>query len=331
MSAPTPPDPAATAAAQAQYNQQAAQSQAEINMVDQTTPYGSLTYNQTGTAADGTPMYSANTQLNAPEQNLFNQTVSTQGTLASDAGQLANNLGSSLTSAPDLSNSALTNTLLGWQQNYMQPYFNQQTSNLNSQLQNQGITQGSQAYNNAVMATQQNQNTSMENAMAGDEAQAYQQALSTYQAPISTLGTLLGEGAPASVNSSLTSTPQESVQAPNYEGLTEQNYAQQNAQYGSMMSGLFSIPSAILGGWAKSGGISSDRRKKKDITRIGWMNDGTPIYRFRYLDDPRMTIGVMAQDLLETKPEAVFVDNEGFMMVDYEAATNYAARISGMN
>jgi hypothetical protein len=330
MSAPTPPDPAATAAAQAQYNQQAAQSQAEINMVNQTTPYGSLTYNQTGTAADGTPMYSANTQLNAPEQNLFNQTVNTQGQLASDAGQLATNLGSSLTSAPDLSNSALTSQLLGWQSNYMQPYFKQQTSNLNSQLQNQGITEGSQAYNNAVMATQQNQNTSMENAMAGDEAQAYQQAAQTYQLPIQTLGTLLGEGAPASVNSSLTQTPSESVQAPNYEGLAEQNYAQQNAQYGQLMGGLFSVPSAVLGGWAKSG-FSSDRRKKKDITRIGWMNDGTPIYRFRYLDDPRMTIGVMAQDLLESKPDAIFIDPDGFMMVDYEAATNHAAYLGGVN
>lgn len=45
-SAPEAPDPVATAAAQAQYNQQTAQTQQQLNMVNQVTPYGSLTYTQ---------------------------------------------------------------------------------------------------------------------------------------------------------------------------------------------------------------------------------------------------------------------------------------------
>ncbi len=329
LSQPSSPDPTATAEVQQAFNREAAQQQAEMNMVDQSTPYGSLNYSQTGTNADGTPQYTATTSLSAPEQGLFNSTVGTQQAVANDAGTLANNIAPSLTAAPDLSNSALTKQLMGWQQDYMQPYFNMATSNLQSQLANQGITQGSQAYNNAMLQLQQSQAGSMENAMASDEGQAYNQALQTYQAPIQTLSALLGEGQPANVSSSLVSTPQETIQPGNYESVAEQNYQNQNQQYGNTMSGLFSIPSAILGGWARSGfATSSDRRKKRDIVRVGWLNDGTPIYRFRYLDNDTMHIGVMAQDIVEDRPEAISFDPEGFMMVDYERATENAARLA---
>ncbi|MDF2809888.1 MAG: hypothetical protein K0S56_919 [Microvirga sp.] len=46
--APEPPDPYATAQAQAGFNQQTALTQQALNMVNQVTPYGSLTYSQTG-------------------------------------------------------------------------------------------------------------------------------------------------------------------------------------------------------------------------------------------------------------------------------------------
>ena len=326
---PAAPNPLLTAEAQQGLNTQSAAEQAAINNVNQVTPYGSLTYSQTGTGPNGVPTYTATQTLSPQEQGLLNATLGTQQTIASDAGQLAQNLGPSLTNAPDLSNDALVKQLQQWQTNYMTPYYNMQTSNLQSQLANQGITQGSQAWNNAMMQLQQTQNASQQNAMAGNEAQAYQQALSTYQAPIQTLGTLLGEGSPASLNSSLTSTPQEQIQPANYQSLAEQNYQNQNQQYGNTMSGLFSIPSAVLGGWARSGfpGVS-DRRKKKDIAQVGTLFDGTPVYRFRYLHENEMRIGVMAQDILDDMPEAIVYGHDGTLMVDYEAAT---ARALSMN
>jgi hypothetical protein len=36
-------------------------------------------------------------------------------------------------------------------------------------------------------------------------------------------------------------------------GTAEQQYAQQQAQYGQMMQGLFSVPTALAGGWALKG------------------------------------------------------------------------------
>lgn len=252
ISTPSPPDPTATAQAQAKYNTQAAVSQAYLNNVNQTTPYGSETYSQSGTAPDGTPTFTATQQLNPAEQKLFDTTVGTQSKIAGDAGQLADNLGSSLTQAPDLSNSALINTMMGWQHDYMQPIFDQQQSNLNSQLQNQGITQGSQAYNNAQNLQSRNVNNAYESALANDEGQAYNQAVTSYQLPISTLASLLGEGAPANMTSSLTQTPQEQIQPPNYQGLVEQNYQQQLNQNQNMMSGIFKL-AGTAGNWAMMG------------------------------------------------------------------------------
>ncbi|WP_175492666.1 tail fiber domain-containing protein [Methylocapsa palsarum] len=305
-------------------------------MVNQSTPYGTLTYSQTGTNPDGTPKYTATQQLSSAQQGLLNQQQATQATLGSDANQLAGNMASSLTNGPDLSNDALVKKMMGWQTDYMQPTFNNQNSNLDSQLAAQGITQGSAAYDNAKRQLQQSQSGTVENAMANTENQAYNQSLSTYQNQLSTLGSLLGSSAPANLSSSFTQTPQEQVQPANYTGVAQQNYQNQNQQYANTMSGLFSIPSAVLGGWAQGGGVAnaakglaglfSDRRMKRHIEPVGTLFDGQPIYRFRYRDDPTMHIGLMAQDVAEIHPEAVGVADNGFMMVDYGRATDNAAR-----
>jgi len=63
----------------------------------------------------------------------------------------------------------------------------------------------------------------------------------------------------------------------------------------------------------------SDRRLKTDIERIGEREDGLGVYLFRYLWSPARFIGVMAQEVLKVKPEAVIHTPSGFMAVDYGA------------
>jgi hypothetical protein len=63
----------------------------------------------------------------------------------------------------------------------------------------------------------------------------------------------------------------------------------------------------------------SDRRLKTDIERIGEREDGLGVYLFRYLWSPVQHIGVMAQEVLKVKPEAVIHTPSGFMAVDYGA------------
>lgn len=60
----------------------------------------------------------------------------------------------------------------------------------------------------------------------------------------------------------------------------------------------------------------SDRRLKTDIELVGEEN-GHKTYRFRYFGDDRKFIGVMADDVLKKDQEAVSVDDDGFLCVDY--------------
>jgi hypothetical protein len=61
----------------------------------------------------------------------------------------------------------------------------------------------------------------------------------------------------------------------------------------------------------------SDRRLKRDIVKLGERPDGLGVYLFRYLWSPLQHIGVMAQEVLKVKPEAVVTTHNGFYAVDY--------------
>jgi len=63
----------------------------------------------------------------------------------------------------------------------------------------------------------------------------------------------------------------------------------------------------------------SDRRLKTDVERIGERPDGLGVYAFRYLWSPVRHIGVMAQEVLGVKPEAVVHLPGGYMAVNYGA------------
>ena len=64
---------------------------------------------------------------------------------------------------------------------------------------------------------------------------------------------------------------------------------------------------------------TSDRRLKEDIEHVGVSDSGINIYEFCYLyDTGTRWRGVMAQELLETHPEAVFVDEKGYYAVQYD-------------
>lgn len=60
----------------------------------------------------------------------------------------------------------------------------------------------------------------------------------------------------------------------------------------------------------------SDRRLKRDVQRLGTIS-GIPFYRFRYNWEDTEYVGVMAQDVASSHPNAVIVDSDGFYRVDY--------------
>ena len=61
----------------------------------------------------------------------------------------------------------------------------------------------------------------------------------------------------------------------------------------------------------------SDIRLKENIKKIGTSIDGHNIYKFKYLDQDREFIGVMAQEVMKTHPDAVIKLSSGYYGVDY--------------
>lgn len=82
---------------------------------------------------------------------------------------------------------------------------------------------------------------------------------------------------------------------------------------------IFLITIMATAGGSDGGGavVASDERLKTDIARIGTAPNGLPVYRFSYVGMEGTYQGVMAQDVLSYRPEAVIPHPSGYMMVDY--------------
>ena len=69
------------------------------------------------------------------------------------------------------------------------------------------------------------------------------------------------------------------------------------------------------------GGLFSDERLKHDAKRVGYTDDGLPIYTFEYNGDNKTHMGVMAQDVEKKHPDAVghapASDGHMYKTVDY--------------
>lgn len=90
------------------------------------------------------------------------------------------------------------------------------------------------------------------------------------------------------------------------------------AALGSLIPGLGPWWGAGAG---LAGGLLSDVRAKEDIRPVGITFAGTPVYSYRYREEygggPAM-LGVLAQDVAETQPEAVTVGPDNMLRVLYE-------------
>lgn len=94
-----------------------------------------------------------------------------------------------------------------------------------------------------------------------------------------------------------------------------QNQANQN-----IFNGVMGLGSAALG-------IFSDVKLKENIEPVGALYDGTNVYRYNYKGDDTPRIGVMAQEVEQTRPDAV-MEVGGFKAVDYRKATDLAASLA---
>lgn len=164
-----------------------AQAATAANRINQSTPYANLQYQQTGTDVNGNPIWSANQTLAQPLQNtLGNIQQNLQAATANpvNANQyMAGQVGQGpqfqgVGAAPNLQTQVQGTGMEGWDKatnllmSRLQPQISQQNEQLDSQLANQGIMPGSEAYNRAKTQMAQQQNDLLTQAqLAGSQVQ----------------------------------------------------------------------------------------------------------------------------------------------------------------
>lgn len=171
---------------------------------------------------------------------------------------------------------------------------------------------------NSAAAQQYNQN--MQGAQFGNMAsdQALARALQLRSQPLNEITALMGAS---------------QIQNPQFQGYTGANVnaapvyqaAGDQAKYGMDVYGqrmaARNANVAAMGQMAGAGmgmfSFTSDMRLKSNIERVGTHANGVGVYEYDI--DGHRERGVMAQEVLNVKPEAVIMGDDGFYMVNYGA------------
>lgn len=311
-SVPTVEDPNQVAASQNTYNIGAAAGAQASSNYNQSNPYGSVNFSQTGTGPNGMPTYTASQTLSPTEQGIFNNLQGGQTAASAGSASLASGYGG----APNImgdANSA-TGQMMANQVSFLQPYFKDQTSQLDTQLRNQGILPGTPAYDQQMRAVQQNQNGSVSQFLASAQPQAFNEAVTNYELPLQTASALQQYAtSPAAIapNAAAVAGAANTLQPPNLEGAVASAntanmaaYQAQMAQQGSIFGGL----AGVAGKVGAAAITACDRELKEDFKDL----DGEevlrkiadlPIVDFAYKEHARLEHGLprrrtfcMAQD-----------------------------------
>lgn len=317
---PKAPDPAQTAAAQGQWNSFTAQQQQAMNMTNQNSPWGSLTYDQTGSQTiidpNGKPVevprYTANTTLTPQQQAIYDQSQAAELNLSTIANEQSGRVGEILNNPFEFNNSDAEQ----WAYDLASPRILQQQGKnenaLRSQLIASGVRPGTANWD-SEMARLTNANSDQLNQLAlTGRGQAFNEALAQRNQPLNEIIGLMSGSQIQNPNSTFAQTPQSQVAGVDYSGLVQNKYNADMQAYNAKTGALGGLFGGALSLFPKS-----DRRLKEDIERIGETDGGAPLYRFRYKSGGPIHIGVMAQDLLDSQPEAVVMEDDGYYAVNY--------------
>jgi hypothetical protein len=329
-SAPPAPDYTAAANATAAGNEKAAQDAINANRINQYTPYGNLTYSHSGT--DPNLGWSQTVNLSPAQQGILDSTNSLNQGLLNTAGS-GLNYANNVLSHPGVDTNSLPSTGFNPGQSYqnaymtrLQPQIDAQNRQFDAQMANQGIAPGTQAYQTAKQSLYDQQNNLLANittqgfntGLAANQQGFQQQAYNQMQ-PINVINALR-TGSQVQ-NPTFNQVPQQATTqgadllgAAGMTGQYNMNAAQMNNNgFNSFLGGLTNLGSAAI----LAGSKGSDVRLKHDIEYVG-ESSGHSIYTFRYNAEPSAKyVGVMAQEVMKSRPDAVEMGDDGFMRVDY--------------
>jgi hypothetical protein len=214
--APAPINVAAVGQQQEQANTKAVQQGAAYNRVNQFGPFGSTTYAQTGTDANGNPIFAQNTSLDPNELAYRDQQRGAAfGAYSGGLERLGNvglnRVGTDPTglmsggvdrlspfmsgSGPDTSTDAALNRAYDAATSFSAPRQAREMAGLETQLANQGFARGSEAWNNAARDMTERQSASNNTLMAGLQNQMFAQGMQNRQQQFGEGQALFGMGA----------------------------------------------------------------------------------------------------------------------------------------
>jgi hypothetical protein len=256
--APPPvPDPAGVSAGQFASNLAAGESAQAGSQVNQIGPLGALTYYQTGVGPNGVPTYTAVQQYTPQQQQLLNLQQTGMGLQGGAGANLMANMFGQYSQNPNNLIGSQTTGLEGqqmgeWLQSQA-PWMTLSHDQLDTQLRNQGLMPGSQAYNNSINQLNQSQMNAVAGAAAQFQPTAFGEAIQQYSLPLQIAQTLMGGNQPGNIGLPETGQPP-GYQPPNVIGAVsnaqtalEQNYQAQLAQRQAMLSGLMGIGKSMIG------------------------------------------------------------------------------------
>ena len=333
-SAPAAPDYSGAARETAAGNVEAARAATAANRINQVTPYGSLTYSQSGTDPYGNPTYTATQALSPQQQQLLDY----QNQSSIGLGQLANKgLGyveNMLNTPFDVSKLPSTgfNPSQSYQDAYMQrlqPQIQQNREALQQQLANKGIDIGSTAYDRALQTQAQRENDLLAAATTqgfGVGQQARQSALQEQaylrNEPLNTLSAVR-TGSQVTGPQFVNSFNQATTSGPDLLGAAGMQYNAQMGDFNAKQAAQANLNQGLMG--LGGAALMSDIRTKENIKHIGWLPNGLPVYTYKYKSEFKdhplaghgTHTGVMAHEVEVMYPNAVITLDNGYKAVNY--------------
>jgi hypothetical protein len=206
----------------------------------------------------------------------------------------------------------------------LDPRFAEEDEALRTRLANQGIRAGSAAYDAEMRRFGENKNDAFNELLLRGRGQSAQEILTERNQPINEITALLSGGQVSQPN--FVNTPNSNLAAPDYQGAVNNKYAADMAAYNTANAQRMQQQNAMFGALGQTAGalgsafiMKSDRNSKTDIKKVGKLDNGLPVYTYRYKGTVNPQMGVMAQDVERQNPDAVR-KRDGVRFVDLISA-----------
>lgn len=256
VSTPKAPDPVATAQAQSGMNRDTATSQNLINMTNTVNPWGSTTYNPTGSQSfiDSTgktvtvPQYTQTTVLTPEQQAIFDKTQGAQTNIAGIAQDQSAMVADYLKTPFEFDNQDAADWAYDLGASRIRPEQAKNEEALRSRLVNAGLRPGTAAWDSEMTRMTQGNTDQMNQLALQGRSQAFGESLATRNQPLNEITALLSGSQVSNPAQMSGPTPQASVGGVDYTGLVNQQYQSRLQNSNAKLGGLFGLGGAVAGG-----------------------------------------------------------------------------------